>query len=150
MNNKVVLTQEEATAIEWVKNQVQYKTKSVFVDEHVRLIDSDGSWLGEATCLSGMRTETLIVALYIGYEIKGSQPKEVIEIKGRVTVHPESETLFIRLDDGNERFPGGEFIESLGNTIAQASEGDSYFGDGDLNPGDKFTLKLEIERKRVD
>lgn len=66
MTSTPKLTQEEANAIEWIKKQIQYKDiPSVFVEQHIK----QPVWLGEASVLNGMHTDTLIRALYIGYEI---------------------------------------------------------------------------------
>lgn len=66
MNKIPKLTQEEANAIEWIKKQIQYKDiPSVFVEQHIK----QHTWLGEASVLNGMHTDTLIRALYVGYEI---------------------------------------------------------------------------------
>lgn len=67
MTKQTILTKKEAEAVEWVKQQVQYKDHPhLFIEAHIQY----GVWLGEAEVLTGMHPDTLIRALYLGYEIE--------------------------------------------------------------------------------
>ncbi|AMM45031.1 hypothetical protein SP15_229 [Bacillus phage SP-15] len=80
--------------------------------------------------------------------------KEVIEVKAMVTINPDSQTYYLRIADekgritkNSTRLQANQFLQALNNAIDELSQGDEYYPSADLNAGDVFTLRLEIERK---
>ena len=114
MTKQTILTQKEAEAIEWVKQQIQYKDHpSVFVEAHIQ----QGGWLGEAKVLTGMHPDTLIRALYVGYEIE--QPKfEVGDWAIRISAFDNDMEFF----DGKRPFK----IVKLHSNVVEDKNGRSH------------------------
>lgn len=65
---KVVITQEQANAIEWV---MKFSDKSSTVEEHIEYRLEESGWkLDDLKPLNELSTDYLIRALYIGYEVE--------------------------------------------------------------------------------
>jgi hypothetical protein len=129
MTKQTILTSEEAEAIEWVKQQIQYKDHpSVFVEAHLK----HGGWLGEAEVLTGMHPDTLIRALYVGYEIE--QPK--FEAEDWVTRTRGKDTIGHHFSEGRTF----KVIEAAKNGVTVSDENKWYHSTSDI----RLATKKEI------
>lgn len=72
--DKVVLTKEQAEAIENIKEV--YSDYTFIIKSHVE--DSDG-WFGKSEPLNDLNLDSLIRALYIGYEVEQTREEKLVQ-----------------------------------------------------------------------
>lgn len=75
VSDKVKLTKKQADAIEKLLSMTYYK-KDIIVDHHAK---DDKRWDDEIESLNGLPLDTLIRALYIGYEVEQTVEEQLLE-----------------------------------------------------------------------
>lgn len=72
--DKPIITKQQAEAIEhWINNHIGGKES--LIKGHI----NSGSWIGPTEALNRMPLDTLIRALYFGYEIEASPEERLVE-----------------------------------------------------------------------
>lgn len=72
-NEKVVIKKDQAEDIEEL---LRIKSKELIVKQH---LNGPGNWIADYDSLNWMVTDTLIKALYIGYEVEKTPEEKLVE-----------------------------------------------------------------------
>ena len=83
-NEKIVIKKEQAEAI---SELLQLKRKDLIIKQH---LSGPGDWIAEYDSLNWMVTETLIKALYIGYEVVKTPEEKLIDYYKELNLNEDS------------------------------------------------------------